>query len=353
MTGRHALAALLLGALGTLLGACFVWQSQETRAGTPPPTLAPTAHLAEVTGSRQTESRPPITPTQTPQPMIVLTKTYEPSHTLTRAASATPSATHTRLTRPTLTRTPPPPATPTPLPPLIAIDPGHGGRDSGACHFDAEGHVDFTESEINLALARRLCDALVSRGYRVLLTREGDHSVNKDREDVNGDGRVDYLDELQARVDMINAAQADLLLSIHQNAFYLSDGQPAQDVGGTVTFYSAERPFCDHSLRFAELAQATIVQTLRGLGYNARDRGVQPDLVLVTPQEPGSHLVLLGPKSDRIVRPCQVPGILSETLFLTNDREARLLRDPAVLDALATAYADAIDAYFAAGEASQ
>ena len=207
--------------------------------------------------------------------------------------------------------------------------------------------MDFCESEINLTLALKLRDVLSQRGYRVVMTREDDVALSPERLDFNEDGVLDHADELQARVDLVNEAGADLLLSIHQNAFYWSDGTPALDVGGTVTFYCAQRPFAEQSLRYAQLTQEALVAVLNGHGYEVYDRGVEVDLVLVTVDEPGTHLIVLGPKGERIARPSQMPGILSETLFITHAEEAELLRKPAVIDMFAAAYADAIDAYFA------
>ncbi|OGO04932.1 MAG: hypothetical protein A2Y73_06825 [Chloroflexi bacterium RBG_13_56_8] len=254
---------------------------------------------------------------------------------------------------PDLTPTRSPSATPfpssTPLPPLIVVDPGHGGRDLGAVHLDAEGRLDFCESEVNLALALRIRDDLLTRGFRVLLTRDGDYLLNEDRVDVNGNGWVDYVDEAQARVDLINASGAELLLSIHQNAFYWEDGESAPDVGGVVTLYNDERPFSGDSLRFARLVQESLVAAFRSLGHDVHDREIELDSELETPDLPGSRIILLGPKSERIVRPCQVPGVLSETLFLTHSREAELARDPQALDRLAVAYADAVETYFTGG----
>ena len=212
--------------------------------------------------------------------------------------------------------------------------------------------MDFTEAEVNLEIALCLRAELETRGYRTLLTRDGDYALNREGKDVNGDGQVDFLDELQARVDMINAAKADLFLSIHQNAFYYGNGEPAEDVGGTVTFYCADREFSDRNLQFAHLVQEAAIAAFRDLGYDIYDRGVDEDLVLQVPGEPGSYLVLLGPETERIVRPSQVPGVLTETLFITHRREAELARDPVVLDRIAAAYAAAIDAYFGDGRSS-
>jgi len=251
--------------------------------------------------------------------------------------------------RPTSTATPRP--TVTPRPPLIVIDPGHGGRDLGARHFDSNGHMDFYESQVNLDLALKVRDRLSARGFRVLLTRTGDYALNDPPEDVNGDGEINYLDEAQARVDLINDSGADLLLSIHQNAYYDDDEDVQASVGGTLVLYCADRPFASQSLRFGELVREALVQAFHDLGHEVYDRGVQDDLLLITPDSPGKHIILLGPQSERIVRPCQVPGILSETLFITHPIEAKLARDPAALDRLADAYAQAVESYFR-GEAT-
>ena len=231
------------------------------------------------------------------------------------------------------------------LAPLIAIDPGHGGRDVGAVRYDADGQVDYTEADTNLAIGLLLRDMLVSRGYRALLTRDADYRLNDAWQDVNGDGRIDVADESQARVDAISEAGADLLLSIHMNAFYAGNGTPVGDVGGVVTFYCADRQFSDESHRFALLVQRSITAMFWGLGHDARDRGVQEDLVLQVPGEPGSYLVLLGPETERIARPSAMPGVLSEAMFLTHAREGELAREPAVQRKLAEAYADAIDEF--------
>jgi len=272
-----------------------------------------------------------------PAILTVAAPTVAPSPT----ASASPSATATQPP-PTATPSPRPTATPTALPPLIAIDPGHGGDDVGAVHLDARGRADVVESEVALDLALRLRDILLARGYRVLLTRDGDYSVHNTDADVNGDGHVNHLDEAQLRVDMVNGAEADVLLALHLNAYL---GEDDQSVAGTLTLYCADRPFTERSERLAELVQEEVLAAFDDLGYASRDRGVQDDQTLDTPDSLGEHIVVLGPESERIARPCLAPGALSEPLFLTNDREARLAADPQVRARLALAYADALEAY--------
>ncbi len=262
--------------------------------------------------------------------------------TATPTATASPAATHTP--EPALTPTPEPTAAPAPTYPLVAIDPGHGGDDLGARRW-VDGHMAGTEAEVNLALALRVRDLLVARGIPVYLTRDADYALLEPRVDINDSGEDDYVDEAQARVDAINVTDAVVLLSIHQNAFEWPDGSLAPDIGGTVVYYCVDRSFADESLRLAELVHEQILLAFAELGHEVRDRGVWDDYVLKEDGEPGEHLLLLGPESERIVRPSQVPGVLSETLFITHEVEGALASDPAALDRLAEAYADALQAY--------
>jgi len=277
---------------------------------------------------------PTVTTSLTQSPPVVVTSTHFPTRTATATATATA----------TLSATPRPTHTPTPLPPLVAIDAGHGGRDFGGRHFDADGHMDFSEKEANLAIVLKIAERVRAAGYRVLLTRDGDYRINSEqRLDLNEDGEVDSADEALARVDLVNEAGADLLLSIHQNAYY---GADAEDVGGTQTLYCAERPFSDDSYRFACLVHEKLLIAFNKVGYETRDRGVMRDANLEVPGAKGNYLILLGPLTERISIPSQMPGVLSETLFVTNDVEAELLQRADVQDALADAYAGAIVGYF-------
>jgi len=290
-------------------------------------------------------ANPEPTPGPTALPATTETPTVRPSSTPTVEPSVTPTRTSTP--QPSATPSPRPSATPTATPPplRVAIDPGHGGRDLGARHFDDEGHLDFCESEVNLAIALRLRELLLAEGFEVVMTRDDDYGLNPERKDLSGDGVVDHVDELQARLDLVNKTQADVLLSIHQNAFYWESGEPANDVGGTITFYCADRAFGEANLLLAALVHQEVLAAFAELGYDINDRGVEDDKELEVPGDGGKHLILLGPESDRSVRPSQMPGVLSETLFITHAKEAMLARDPAALDRLAEAYARAMIAF--------
>lgn len=152
----------------------------------------------------------------------------------------------------------------------IAVDAGH--PPGGAC-----GPTGLCEPEANLAVATALGDALTARGAIVLMTRTTPAAV-----------------ELWPRVAAADSADADLLISIHQNA--LPEGLNPFTNTGSSTFYN-------HliSLDLARDVQAHLVTNL-----DVGDLGVaRGDLELV--------------------RPTWYPAILTEGLFLMfPDQEAAL-----------------------------
>jgi len=258
--------------------------------------------------------------------------------------TATPTVGPTASAAPALTATTEPTATPTAAPKgiIVALDPGHGGMDLGARHFDHNDQMDVHESTITLQLALRVGAKLKALGYGVFYTRDGDYYPSRGHLQPDENGVIPPLDDLLWRNHIINQSGADLLLSIHLNAWETDDVQLRRTTCGVETYYSTDRPFSDKSKRFADLVQANILATLPKIGDEANDRGVMQDNLPPDTR----HMVILGPVSDTITEATQMPGILSEPMFITCDRAAALMVQPQVQDALAQAYVDAIVEYF-------
>ena len=203
----------------------------------------------------------------------------------------------------------------------VVIDPGHGGRDPGAI-----GLRGIREKDVNLAVAKRLSRVLRRRGFKVVMTREKDRTL-----------------DLEERTALAESAGGDLFVSIHANA------SPRRDTRGIEIYYLDENDdrhnlevaarengiaedkvdqlqqalaqlrvseASDHSQRLAETVHDVVVPTL------ARRYGDLPDLGVKT----GPFYVLFL---------SSMPAILVETGFLTNREDARLLRSDGFLDALA------------------
>ncbi len=153
---------------------------------------------------------------------------------------------------------------------LIALDPGHppGG---------AMGPTGLREAEANLGVALELERLLKAAGAQVLMTRTTDSAI-----------------DLWPRVHLAEQANADVLVSIHNNA--LPDGINPFVNNGTSVYYNHPR-----SVPLARAVQAALVRRL-GL----RDLGIgRGDLALV--------------------RGTWMPSILTEGLFMMlPDQEAAL-----------------------------
>lgn len=173
---------------------------------------------------------------------------------------------------------------------LIVVDPGHPP-------LGATGPTGFRESEANLGVALQLRDLLVAGGARVLMTRSTPASL-----------------DLLPRTRFADSVDADLLISIHNNA--LPDGVNPFTNNGTSVYYNQPRSL--------PLAQAVERELVRQLGV--RDLGVgRGDLALV--------------------RPTWMPSILTEGLFMMIPEQEAALADPRGQRLYAVAVRDGIERF--------
>ncbi|HEU5432503.1 MAG TPA: N-acetylmuramoyl-L-alanine amidase [Thermomicrobiales bacterium] len=222
--------------------------------------------------------------------------------------------------------------------PLVCLDPGHGGSDLGNVRV-VDDKIVLQEKDLTLQVAQALADRLRADNMNVLLTRTTDSEVNPTNSDVNGDGTVaptdgdaqtDQLDDLQARVNICNAANANLLVSIHFNSAV------NVHLAGYEVWYNDKRPFSDRSKTFATFAHDELGKAFAAAGYEANDRGIGvDDLAVLAPARPGKLV------------PSNMPGAIVEGLFLSNDGDATFIESGRASDAIVTAYERAIQRYFA------
>lgn len=104
---------------------------------------------------------------------------------------------------------------------IIAIDPGHGGFDGGAM-----SQSGIVEKDVALNISLYLRDFLQEAGALVIMTREADEDLAKNRKK----GQLKREDILK-RVQIINESGADLAISLHLNAI------PSPRWYGAQTFY--------------------------------------------------------------------------------------------------------------------
>jgi N-acetylmuramoyl-L-alanine amidase len=228
-----------------------------------------------------------------------------------------------------------PPFSPAKGQPTVLVDAGHGGKEIGASYRFEDG-VQLLEKSLNLRVATKVSEELRQSGVAAIMSRSTDAPVNGST-DLNGDDQVGLTDDLQARVDLANKSRAHLIVSVHFN------GVTDSTKRGTQVFFADGRTFSDRSRFLAELTQAQLVKQLKAAGYETVDRKATADSRVLGS---GSHYYLLGPESETVRRPSQMPGIIGEGLFVTNEEDAKALRQEKTLDAIARAYAEAVKAYF-------
>ncbi len=220
--------------------------------------------------------------------------------------------------------------------PSITLDAGHGGTEIGTSHVFADGTV-LPEKDLNLRVVLRVRDLLQQSGVQVVTTRTRDSQVNTDKKDLTGDGKVTLSDDLQARVDVANSNASDIFVSVHFN------GVSDPNAKGTYVFFDPDRPYADRSKALAEMVDRALAGSLKTAGYTTLDHGATKDTSVLG----GEHYYLLSPKTDTVARPSQMPAIIGEGLFLTNEEDANAAARDAIVEAIAQGYVQGIKAYFA------
>ena len=228
----------------------------------------------------------------------------------------------------------------------VGLDPGHGPReDMGAVLVSSDGtELILSEAEFNLDIALRSRAILEARGASVVLTRESEDTFTAPwPADVNGDGKTgEYSDDLQLRVDILNNFGAEAFLSIHANG-----GERNTAARQDVQVLYCGAPDCvtpDRNRQLSQLVLDRLLPDMRALGYPVGGE-ILTDLAIDS-SDPPQHLFVLGPTNGpRHVRATSMPGALAESLYITYEEHAALLKRDDVRQMIAGAYADALQAF--------
>ena len=175
----------------------------------------------------------------------------------------------------------------------IVLDPGHGGKESGA-----SGPTGYLEKDVNLIISQLLRDELVKRGAKVVMTREDDRDVS-----------------LGERQTIINREEPAIALSIHHNS--LPDNGDAEKTKGFGTFWYHPQ---SHSL--AVFLQNYVVKKLGKPSY-----GVFWNNLALT-------------------RPSAAPAVLLELGFMSSPDEFEEIVNPQAQKKMANILADGITKWF-------
>ncbi len=189
--------------------------------------------------------------------------------------------------------------------PLVVLDAGHGGYDPGAVGRDAGGNIILYEKEVCLKIAQKVKGRLEQKGVAVLMTRTGDTAL----------GSTEMTD-LLARAEIANNADADLFVSIHNNAF------SSPEATGTCVLYSGMNPNEGYGISGKDVAQN--IQDLLVKATGLRDRGIvaRPNIV--------------------VLKETVMPAVLIECAFITCPTDQQILSNDTKLNSMADAICEGI-----------
>ena len=194
----------------------------------------------------------------------------------------------------------------------IFLDPGHGGRDSGAYYYNV------AEKDLNMQVYRKLRKKLEELGYKVLTSRDSDIDV-------------DFITE---RSRMVNKTNSDIFISIHFNAtgsaYSKSSGIQTYSYSDEPDYPSKINPYWhNHPDRMSEskrLAAAIHSSLLAETG--AKDAGLLES-------------------SFAVLRETAKPAVLLELGYIDNFAENQQIRDSHYQDKLVAGIVKGIQKYYA------
>lgn len=165
------------------------------------------------------------------------------------------------------------------VPPVILLDPGHGGMDAGKT-----GTNGVEEKEINLKIALYIKELLEKEKIEVVMTRTDDQRLAETQ-----------VKDLKERVRIMNEEKPVLAVSIHQNSYH------EEGVHGAQVFYYGDSA---EGKEAGEIMQKLLNENI-----------------------PGNNKEAKANRSYYILKKTEVPVIIVECGFLSNYEEAQKLAD--------------------------
>ena len=221
---------------------------------------------------------------------------------------------------------------------IVAIDAGHGGEDPGA-----SGPGNLREKTVVLQIARRLEQQLSGvPGFKPVLIRSGDYYVS-----------------LKSRRSKARELRADLLVSIHADAFRQTSARGAsvyalstRGATSTAAKYLAENENAADLVGGVEVAEmdpvlASVLTDLSMTGTLDTSLNLG---ALILEQIGGVarlHKKQVEQAGFAVLKSPDVPSLLIETGFISNPTESERLSTPAYQDKMARAIRRGIQSWFA------
>ncbi len=222
---------------------------------------------------------------------------------------------------------------------IVAIDAGHGGKDPGAT-----GHHGTHEKQVTLQIAKRLQTTInAQRGMRAVLIRKNDRFLH-----------------LRERIHKARELQADMMISIHADAFPDPRARGSSIYALSLDGASSETA---HLLADNENASDLLFGDVKLSANDKMVKEVLFDLSLTGTIESsldiGGEIIKQIRSVNRVhkkrvqqagfavLKAPNIPSVLLETAFISNPREEKKLRNIAFQKKVAKAITRGVNHYFA------
>jgi len=223
---------------------------------------------------------------------------------------------------------------------IVAIDPGHGGKDPGAI-----GNQGTQEKDVTLAIARKLKERIDKEpNMRAVLTREGDY----------------YITLPQRRINA-RRANADLFVSIH------ADANPKSHAHGSSVFTLSEHGATSTTASWlANKENSVDTDLMGGIDITSKSKDIKELLLDLSVNATINDSVKLAEQVLKqlgdinhlhkrnveqagfaVLKSPDIPSILVETAFLSNPKEEEKLRNKTYQNKISDAVFVGIKNYFA------
>lgn len=192
----------------------------------------------------------------------------------------------------------------------VVVDAGHGGIDGGA---SAE---EIIEKDVTLAISKNVERKLKRLGAEVVMTRSTDGDVLAEHapKDEFPTLRERKKQDIFLRESLVKENDPEIFITIHANAI------PEEKWRGAQVFYHKDGH--PNSELLANSVQTSIKNTLKNTDREA-----------------------LSIKQVYLLKKTEVPAVLIETGFLSNNEERKLLADKKYQEKMADAIVEGIENY--------
>jgi N-acetylmuramoyl-L-alanine amidase len=217
---------------------------------------------------------------------------------------------------------------------IVAIDAGHGGRDSGAV-----GPTGVKEKHVTLELAKQLKAMIdLQPGMRGVLTREGDV----------------YLG-LRERVEIAKRAKADIFISIHADAYtskaprggsvYVLSNRGASSVMAQTLAQSENESLGVVQLAGGDQDLAFVLSDLTREANLRASRKLGKTVIAQMQRHIRMHKKQVQSANFAVLRSIDMPSMLIEAAFISNPYEEKQLRTDAFQRTFAQAVTNGLKAF--------